>query len=388
MVKGNGAASTCCGASVGYTSAGDSISDAVGHSLLLGMGSVLLNGLQLITCALPSAGMHTVTRVEAKDVDAVGVRGGSLLDVLFTTAVVQPQEGYEFQAQLVVETMGGCSDFRLGTLRNPGENVHLSRFVLGVPLWFTFTVSQIEIVPSALPAEEQFVAEMREALEDPITNRHRGSVSQVILNNRAKSSPLYEEVVGKLFNGMWLEFLMKNSNDFSLFRYSSQEIRDLGLSPHIKRSDVRVYLASEDITTIFGADQAAEAGRRSAEESTKLAVRRELLKGEITQRQLLRELRGHKGFASTLYPTLTLLLRFLGRHRQTFTWTSAPDQPTRVGVRGSRASRHEAPAIFADHDLRSKALQSCLPYDCQPPRYIQYRHDPYSADAPFAYLAC
>eukprot|EP01060_Flectonema_neradi_P015777 TRINITY_DN22424_c0_g1_i1.p1 TRINITY_DN22424_c0_g1~~TRINITY_DN22424_c0_g1_i1.p1 ORF type:complete len:402 (+),score=37.00 TRINITY_DN22424_c0_g1_i1:65-1270(+) len=382
-----------CGDSIGYTSASESVvfEDAGECSTtVVGRGTVLLNGLQLINCPLPENGKHSTVRVQALgSTDTLGTCGGAILDLLFTaTGGVPPAEGHEFQAQLMVESECGCKNIKLGAIRTLGENVHISRYTKGAPQWFTLTVSHIPVLPTTVPAEEQFVAEIREALDDPITNKHRGSVSQVILNNRAKSSPLYAEVVGKLYNGMWLEFLMSHSNDFSLFRYSPQEIRDLGLSPHIKRSDVRVCSAARDASTISEADQRAEAERKSAEESTRLAVKMELSAGEVTQGQLLQRLKGHKGFASTLYPTLTLLLRFLGRHKDTFIWTSSPDQPTSIGLRGSRPARHEAPTSFAERDHTPKVTQGSPPCAVLPSPVQAYRHDPYSADSPLAYLTC
>eukprot|EP00755_Sulcionema_specki_P011017 Sspe_Gene.48025::Locus_24745_Transcript_1_1_Confidence_1.000_Length_1746::g.48025::m.48025 len=179
-----------------------------------------------------------------------------------------------------------------------------------------------------------------------------------MLNNKAKESPLYERVVGGVFEGSWGDFLRAHTADaFAVFYYTDAEVRSLRLAPYVKACDARVAPLATPREALAAADQARSRRQREAEARLKAFVADAVRGGPVAQKELLRQLRGCPEFAAPLHPTLPLLLRFLARHRDVFVWTSDPDQPTRIGLLSAgRYPHHETPDLFAPRPRRNKRL--------------------------------
>ncbi|KAJ9462829.1 hypothetical protein DIPPA_20570 [Diplonema papillatum] len=342
----------CCQAvkELGGVSCKKPINMSAGH------GTVLLNGIQLIKCPLPEAGGTIAVTAEAEDVNVSEERGGLGLDILFMASKAAPTHPHkrsegEWRATLHAVQ---CADpprevkVNLGTVKAPGQNAHVGCYLNAQPSHYTVTISHVVANPNAAsPQEEQLVNEVRTVLLNPRLNRDGGSLSSVLLNNKAKESVLYDKVVGKNYNNSWLDFVKKHSNAFEVFYYSEALIKEQGLGPHIKKCDARIYLKGKKRDEIYEIDrERCHAQKRSEDEFKKFLVKA-LGKGEVSQVDLLAKLRDCKGFTESLQPTFSLLMRFLARHSGTFVWMSDPDQPTRIGLAsGERFPHHELPDVF------------------------------------------
>ena len=335
--------------------------------------TVLLNGIQLLRCVLPPAGQSVRVESPAGDVNVSGSRGCLPLDVLYVVPHRPAGPGNEWHATLAatVELPEGqvlVHDVSLGAVHQLGGSTHTSHVLPGRPISFSVSVAQTEVCARSPPIEQQLVKEVAAILENPRLNRERGSLSSVLINNKAKESVLYDKVVGSLYNKSWSDFLKAHVDDFTVFYYNDAEIRERALSPHIKRSDARVCLASRPRTSVCGADQLRCDGLRGGEEGLKHFLMSTLSQGEVSQRDLLARLKHCKGFTDSLYPTFSLLMRFLVCHGDAFTWASDPDQPARIGVRrpGSYA-HHSTPDMF--FKLGAQADAAAEAAAAQPPAY-------------------
>eukprot|EP01063_Lacrimia_lanifica_P037704 TRINITY_DN7820_c0_g1_i2.p1 TRINITY_DN7820_c0_g1~~TRINITY_DN7820_c0_g1_i2.p1 ORF type:complete len:482 (+),score=202.33 TRINITY_DN7820_c0_g1_i2:70-1515(+) len=303
-------------------------------------GTVVLNGMQVVQCALPVPGCHDTTVVDIDKDVTVGEnpRDGTPLDVLFAVPHT-PAEAHAFQGTMTVLYLAHDgsmqeSSVELGAIQQGGGNVHVAHHVEGVPVQMSVTVvHDLRCVVDALSlVERQLVAEVVGILENPRLNKEQGSLSSVLINNKAKESVLYDRVVGQLYNRSWSEFLRAHEEAFSVFYYSDADIRERNLAPHIKRSDARVHVAGRPARAVYAGDEARCAALRAGEEELKQFLIDTLAQGDLSQRDLLAELKHCKGFTDLLFPTSSLLMRFLTCHRDTFLWTEGADEPTRIGL--------------------------------------------------------
>eukprot|EP01064_Diplonema_japonicum_P007629 TRINITY_DN1526_c1_g1_i3.p1 TRINITY_DN1526_c1_g1~~TRINITY_DN1526_c1_g1_i3.p1 ORF type:complete len:562 (+),score=169.33 TRINITY_DN1526_c1_g1_i3:46-1686(+) len=347
------------GTGPGATTSASTMSHCAGYA------TVLVNGVQLIRCPIPEVGQLSTTEVEAEDVNISGEVGGMGLDILFMAAQGSAAEGHEWKATLVAkgdpllrkqrpsicpaaEEPQAVHRINIGAVAQPGSSSHVGYYLQAVPHTFEVVISHLPVQPMApTPAEHQLVKEVRSVLENPRLNKEGGSLSSVLLNNKAKDSVLYEKVVGRLYGGSWSEFLKAHGGELEIFYYKETEIKRKDLAPHIKRCDARVFLAGKPMAEVQEADRVRCDRQRQGEEEFKSFLIRALASGEVSQKELLADLKTCKGFTDSLFPTFSLLMRFLSRHSDTFVWASDPDQPTRIGLASKdRYPHHETPDVF------------------------------------------
>eukprot|EP01060_Flectonema_neradi_P017108 TRINITY_DN2385_c2_g1_i1.p1 TRINITY_DN2385_c2_g1~~TRINITY_DN2385_c2_g1_i1.p1 ORF type:complete len:436 (+),score=64.55 TRINITY_DN2385_c2_g1_i1:99-1310(+) len=345
--------------------------------------SLLLNGAQLVRCPYPEAGRESSVTVAAEDLNVSGEVGGMGVDLLFVSSHHSYSYDYELRARLVVaSSQGKAQEVSIGRVQYSGETVHLSCHLEAPPSKLKFIVAHAPFSRAAeSAAERQFVKDVELILRSPRLNREGGSLNAVLLSSKAKESVLYDEVVGGKYNGVWLDFIRQHSSVFTLFQYDSQEIKARELAPHIKKGDARVHLSRKTLAEVHHADQLRSRRGREGEAELVSFMSQTLEEGSISQKDLLTRLQGCKGFTSLLFPTLTLLMRFLSKHKDTFVWFSEPDQPVRIGV-SSRRRRicHEASDTFSSVCTPGEEVvlvQTGAPVPPSP-ETSTYCHDPYS----------
>ena len=363
-----------------------------------GHGTILLNGTQIIRCSLPCAEASETVEAEAMGINVTGEVGGMGLDILFVCSQ-NPANGYEFVAELTCTTQGGEEVVDTGAVHDCKVSSHFGHYLKGEPERFRMTIFQRLVgTRSVDPSERQLVREVADVLRNPRLNKGGGSLSTILVNNKAKESSLYDRVVGTTYKGSFPEFLRAHPDLFSLFHYSCQEIASRGLAPNIKRVDTRVYLAGADLDEVCAADQERCENQRRAEADVRSFLATVLSEGEMSQKELLKRLRTHEGFSDSLFPSHSLLMRFFARHSSTFLWISGPDQPTRIGlVKPGRQAHHLTPSMFTgstptvQKKRDSPAAESAKePTTCPPVAAHEpcnrsvYRHDPYGS-LPFVY---
>ena len=309
---------------------------------LIGYGSVFLNGVQLVRTTLPSMGTDSTVIMPAEDMNVTGEVGGISLDVLFSVTH-NPDPLYEWYATLECFMQDGTSFvLDLGFLRSAKESSHFSHYIRGQPLDFKLNIHHTPVMNGRFgPAEHQLVKEVKAVLENNRLNRGCGSIGSIVLNNKLKESVLYERVVGKGYGGSWQDFVKAHPEDFILFHYSEQDVMDNHFAPQIKRSDARLCVTHRDFKAVREADRMKCAKQRRDEEEMKSCLLEILSRGSLSQKDLLRELKTVKPFTDALFPSQSLLMRFLTRHSETFVWSEAGnDQPTRIGV-NTAERRHQ-----------------------------------------------
>ena len=374
-----------------------SITDIAGptNPVERGYASVLLNGLQLIRCNLPLPGKEETLTVSAdEDMNITGEKGGLGIDALFITTH-DPFPGSAWTATLEC-TCEGREDVEvdLGNLMQSQDASHSGHYIAYHPTTFTVKVQHMPIdnVKQG-SAERQLVKEVRAILENPRLNVCRGSLGSIVLSNKAKESPLYDNVVGKCYGGAWQEFLRAHPGDFSLFHYSDEDIVENCLAPQIKKSDARVCLFGTPLSSVREIDKSRSKVQREDEENLKKALLGMLSEGPMSQKELLQKLNGFEVFTNSLFPSHSLLMRFLSRHDKTFVWTAGPDQPTRIGLASSdrilcHDSQHIKPSTSSTAQKHSlpRFLNQHIGFNMKPTSQQQpvYRHDPYST-VPFYY---
>eukprot|EP01063_Lacrimia_lanifica_P037706 TRINITY_DN7820_c0_g2_i2.p1 TRINITY_DN7820_c0_g2~~TRINITY_DN7820_c0_g2_i2.p1 ORF type:complete len:428 (+),score=180.41 TRINITY_DN7820_c0_g2_i2:70-1353(+) len=331
-------------------------------------GTVVLNGMQVVQCALPVPGCHDTTVVDIDKDVTVGEnpRDGTPLDVLFAVPHT-PAEAHAFQGTMTVLYLAHDgsmqeSSVELGAIQQGGGNVHVAHHVEGVPVQMSVTVvHDLRCVVDALSlVERQLVAEVVGILENPRLNKEQGSLSSVLINNKAKESVLYDRVVGERYNKSWSDFLRAHSEVFTVFYYEDAVIRDRNLAPHIKRSDARVHMAARPARLVHAGDEARCAALRAGEADLQAFLVDALSAGPLAQKALLARLKHCRGFTELLFPTSSLLMRFLACHRDTFAWAAGADEPTRVGLAAEPECGEPAPSLISEDEARWEDVDAAL----------------------------
>ena len=349
----------------------------------VGFASAFLNGVQLIRCSLPERDGAESVFVVADDMDVTGELGGLGLDILFVSTH-NPCKGYEFHARMecVIPPATEPHSLDLGFVRSQQESSHFGHYLSAQPTFFKLVVTHTPIERGRFPpAEKELIKQVLAVMENPNIHKSTGSIGSIVLNNKAKESVLYERVVGKGYGGSWQDFVKAHPEVLHLFHYSEAEIAEHDLSPQIKRSDGRICYQGCDKAEILRVDIQRCLKQREDEEKLKQSLQGILANGALSQRELLARLQDVEGFTEALFPSYSLLMRFLAFHTEHFVWTAGPDQPTRIGATNyDRIHLHESafarqqvlPSAAAEH--KQKYVTDVLA-DVRP--QPTYRHDPY-----------
>eukprot|EP01062_Namystynia_karyoxenos_P000491 TRINITY_DN10167_c1_g1_i2.p1 TRINITY_DN10167_c1_g1~~TRINITY_DN10167_c1_g1_i2.p1 ORF type:complete len:575 (+),score=180.49 TRINITY_DN10167_c1_g1_i2:116-1840(+) len=370
------------GGEAGEAGAGAAAGDAEGDPAEEGplpegaRATVLVNGVQALSCPLPEEGTSIGEAADAEEaLNVMGDHGGTTLDLYFSVYTAAGELGARrrWSGVLLVRCEGEAERrIELGVVggSDPADLCsHIATHVGGPPIASLQievsaleTPQQISSASEGVPTSElRLVGDVVSILENPRHNPHRGSLASVLLNNKAKEVPLYDSVVQVQYSGCWLDFLRAHQDALTVFRYTERDVRQRRLAPLAKAGDARVSLSRCDRGAVAEADEWQAEQVRRQEAAIRDFVVGVLRGGELSQSELIDRLRDCEEFCDTLTPTSALLQRFLQRHSKDFLWSSAPDMPTRVGLaRGTRyphRSKHSDFSAAAAAASRPRAQQ-------------------------------
>eukprot|EP01062_Namystynia_karyoxenos_P056086 TRINITY_DN47040_c0_g1_i1.p1 TRINITY_DN47040_c0_g1~~TRINITY_DN47040_c0_g1_i1.p1 ORF type:complete len:622 (+),score=261.27 TRINITY_DN47040_c0_g1_i1:87-1952(+) len=307
----------------------------------------VLNGQALLRCAVPrpSEGEGTVASTSTDLEGNVAIFGepeGAFLQIMFYSPNFPAKPDYSVHGTLefIGEDGKVNASVYLGVLDDSKQVEKKQRTVAQRPAAVRLEIHRISpLGPN--PNEAQLIEEITAVLENPKLNPQRGSLPSVLVQHRAKESPLYDKVVGRRFGNSWHAFMKANQETFNLFHYSQKEIQDRKLAPYCKFNEARIVLRKHEQAHDWrSADEHAAQKHADAEEGLKQHLMALLEQRDYDQRELLETLNGNVHFNHFLSPTFSILMRTLNRHKGTFIASTDPDQPTRVGL--ARADRFQA----------------------------------------------
>eukprot|EP00754_Rhynchopus_humris_P018811 Rhum_TRINITY_DN14616_c11_g1::Rhum_TRINITY_DN14616_c11_g1_i1::g.102331::m.102331 len=299
-------------------------------------GTFLINGSQVINCTLPHPGCESSATVAA-DTEAITItdeKGGLGLDVVFL-ASDDAVPGFEWRGTCVCHFADGTKPkaFYIGSSRVADVPVMLGRYCGAKPVRFTVYVGHVSAdVPTQSPPERDLLELLERVLTNPQYNREEGSISSVQMYNIIKESPLYCRVVKDKYDGSWMSFI-KTNPELAVFAYSDEEVKACGLGPRFKRGEPRICLSRHTLHAVREADRLACQRYKIGDDVILKTLTETLLEsGPSSQRQILNKLRKCKCFTDRLYPTKSLVERFIAQHHPSFVVRYGREQPVRIGL--------------------------------------------------------
>ena len=187
--------------------------------------------------------------------------------------------------------------------------------------------------------EEQEVLEaLREIIADEKVNPRGGSITSALANDilKEKLPKLYEFVIRRK-HGNLENFLNAHQDVFTLFTFSDKALKKKTVSP-----EPRIVLKAGQRELCTNLPMSNAEIRLHEYLHTILGPK------DMDKRDLLDQLSNDMTFATFLSPTLSILMRFLSRHKDQFVWSMDPDKPTVVGLQGRQ---HDSACLGQQADL-------------------------------------
>eukprot|EP01059_Diplonema_ambulator_P007783 TRINITY_DN17276_c0_g1_i2.p1 TRINITY_DN17276_c0_g1~~TRINITY_DN17276_c0_g1_i2.p1 ORF type:complete len:328 (+),score=51.12 TRINITY_DN17276_c0_g1_i2:41-1024(+) len=288
--------------------------------------TLMLNGVQCIRCNLPDD-FGEVPFAEAEVSDAlkeVLVAGGLVLQTVLLSPNVVPKENIKWRGELMVDEVS-CID--LGCIRTRRESSSVAEPLPAFPEKLLFRLTCEVIDPTrriTTTSENHLIQKIKEILEDDDVNPRRGALPSRIVEEKAKEHPAYNKVIG-VVEPTWAEFIKRHKTIFNVFQYSEQEIKDRKMGAIGMIDEMRIVLRPQERIQL--SEQETEVETRLTE------YLKELLKGgDLEYHEILIQISCDPEFVFYLAPSFSLLMRFLNRHRDIFSWTTDPGCPTRVSM--------------------------------------------------------
>eukprot|EP01060_Flectonema_neradi_P029687 TRINITY_DN4152_c0_g1_i1.p1 TRINITY_DN4152_c0_g1~~TRINITY_DN4152_c0_g1_i1.p1 ORF type:complete len:696 (+),score=185.32 TRINITY_DN4152_c0_g1_i1:49-2136(+) len=190
--------------------------------------------------------------------------------------------------------------------------------------------------------DEQEVLEcLRNIIADEKVNPRGGSITSALAHDMLieKMPRLYDEIIQRKYGGLD-NFLNKHDKVFTLFTFSNKALKKKTVSP-----EPRIVLkpGQRELCTNL---PMSEAEIRLHDHLIKLLGNK-----DMDKRDLLDNLSNDTVFATFLSPTLSILMRFLSRHKDRFVWSMDPDKPTVVGLQGRQ---HDSQCLGEQADIDSR----------------------------------
>ena len=296
--------------------------------------SVLLNGIQLIKVPLPPPNTEASLHSASQNINITGEQGGLGMDIYFLTSI-DSSRGFEFRASIECHFDDGNSKvYFIGSTRKADVPCLLGRYIKGNVTSFSVYVNHVPTdTPRRAPQEPDLLELLEGILTNPQYNKDGGSISSVQIYNIIKESPLYGKVIRDWYGGSWMAFI-KSSKEFTVFAYSEEEVKRWELGPRYKRGEPRICLSSTPLAHVQASDRMS-CYRYNCGNEQILTTLVESLKanGPSSQRDILNRLRHCSCFTDRLYPTRSLLERFVSQHRSSFELRFGREQPLRVGLK-------------------------------------------------------
>eukprot|EP01063_Lacrimia_lanifica_P027079 TRINITY_DN374_c1_g2_i1.p1 TRINITY_DN374_c1_g2~~TRINITY_DN374_c1_g2_i1.p1 ORF type:complete len:548 (+),score=193.75 TRINITY_DN374_c1_g2_i1:59-1645(+) len=292
--------------------------------------TVMLNAVQILRCTLPSemGEKASVSGDVSEELRAELEASGMTLNSILMSPNVVPKDNIQWKGTLLIND---AYETDLGCIFTRRQTESACEYLADYPTHLTFTVECVKIDPSirvTTAAEKALIQRVKHILEDDSINPRHGALPSCVVEERAKETNEYHEVVGPI-EPSWVDFIQRHKNVFNVFQYSDQEIRDRGMEDINNISGLRIVLRPcERVQSQATADEAdAEVERKLKAHLEKL-----LAEGDLEYTEVLTSVSENPEFVYYLAPSFSLLMRFLNRNRDLFSWTTDPGQPTKVSL--------------------------------------------------------
>eukprot|EP01063_Lacrimia_lanifica_P016856 TRINITY_DN2344_c0_g1_i1.p2 TRINITY_DN2344_c0_g1~~TRINITY_DN2344_c0_g1_i1.p2 ORF type:complete len:481 (+),score=107.08 TRINITY_DN2344_c0_g1_i1:2115-3557(+) len=299
----------------------------------LPFATVMFNAAQTLRCTLPTTlgETMTVTGAVSEDLLAELEECGMRLHCILMSPNLVPQDNKQWKGSIRIDD---GHDTTLGCLYTRRQTETACNYAGDHPTRLTFTVECIQIDPSiraTTAAEHALVDVVKSILEDDTINPRHGALPLCVVETKAQSFDAYHAVVGPV-EPTWEGFVRRQNSVFSVFRYSAQEIRDRGMAEIDNIGDLRILLRQGERMQPQATSGDSADGDAEVEARLKAYLQELLEDGDMESNEVLRRVAGVPEFLFHLAPSFSLLMRFLNRHRDLFSWTTDPGQPTKVSL--------------------------------------------------------
>lgn len=276
----------------------------------------LVNGMQLLQCALPTAseGICTVEDLAQQNLTVMEDFGHFEVSCLFYAGsgqIVDPA----YIGELIVDD----SVIYLGQL--PGgegpKSVVVTRYVTKYPKVLKLRLRYEQRTLYDHPDEELLLQEMVQLLSDPILFPSGGSAPHTNVHNRLKDLEHYHRVVTQHYHGKWTSFLNNHQDKIRIHKEQHSELH---------------LVLTDNLDCFRKVDQEAEVHRAEQENAVVESLYSVLRERDYEYRELLQRMGQIPAFTSQLTPSMTMLNRFLQSNRDVFWIRKDPEHTTRVGL--------------------------------------------------------
>eukprot|EP00756_Hemistasia_phaeocysticola_P016655 Hpha_TRINITY_DN15493_c1_g1::TRINITY_DN15493_c1_g1_i4::g.173659::m.173659 len=290
--------------------------------------NVILNGVQALRCELPEKkdGEKTTTAEDIPGRVLHVMGGGFRSPVHLVASAPSLLLGRDEHLELRVRFTDGGSqahELVLGELHGRMDSLCLVETLPFAPARLEVTVL-CHAQTAADGTEAALVETLRDILADEEVNPRGGSIPASTAEDllRKRAAEMFEEVALSGCGGLE-GFLKKHEDVFTYFTFSDRALKKKTVSP-----EPRIVLkpGQRELCT--------KIPMTAAEKRLFDYLEQILGREDIDKRDLLDLLSNDTGFATFLSPTLSILMRFLSRHKDVFVWSMDPDKPTVVGLQG------------------------------------------------------
>eukprot|EP01063_Lacrimia_lanifica_P028105 TRINITY_DN404_c1_g1_i1.p1 TRINITY_DN404_c1_g1~~TRINITY_DN404_c1_g1_i1.p1 ORF type:complete len:345 (+),score=159.16 TRINITY_DN404_c1_g1_i1:76-1110(+) len=247
------------------------------------------------------------------------------LSVVYYSPNIVQQEGVQWRGVLWLDD----APLELGMVEKKRANQSVV-----VPLEFVPTTVRLEVhrcVPQTTSLERVSLAlvdAVVAVLEDPVGNPRQGSLELTTVTKEVqeRESYLYNAMESEKPGG-FQELVHSEQERFSVFSYSESEIKDRKMEGHVAPGEPRIVLKQRSAIQFYDDD----------DEERLLAYLKETLskRSYVCDDLLLKLYNDSKSdtFAYPLSPAFSLLMRFLRRNTQLFSWSTDPNQVTMISLK-------------------------------------------------------
>lgn len=303
---------------------------------------ILINGLQLMNCTIPTESEGScVTYADAGD-DLTVMRDHGRWEIstmLYADMAWMPETKHAtLIGELVVD---GDQVLHLGALPGPDQPSNVvTRFLSKPPSSLAFRVCHDLAKAAVHPDEDALVEEVLLVMNDETVFPKGGSTAHHNVHNRVKDLEIYNRVVVKHYASRWTAFVANHPDDVTLIKLKDDK-NSLTLGLGSRRND-EAEPRHEELHIVHANDVDSAEERNEAQKAVRakneaIVVDKmiQTLGEEATMMEyteLLRRLAVYPEFVTCLMPSLSMVQRFVSMHKDVFWVRKDPEHTTRVGL--------------------------------------------------------
>ncbi|KAJ9465229.1 hypothetical protein DIPPA_03384 [Diplonema papillatum] len=305
--------------------------------------TAVLNGLQMVRVDVPSrdagpvTGSVQISRATLK-CRMEGASAACPVHLLVTGSnLALPRESSVKVAVRFLSDAGAQHEVQVKDLTTRMESSVTTEMLNFVPSTMVIEV-RYYAATIVRDAEQEVLEALREIIADEKVNPRGGSIPSALANSilQDRMPQRYKSVVVEKCGGLE-NFLNKHDDVFTLFTFSDRALKKKTVSP-----EPRIVLKPGQREMVTNLPM-SKAEKRLHDYLIKLLGNK-----DMDKRDLLDLLSNDMDFATFLSPTLSILMRFLSRHKDQFVWSMDPDKPTVVGLQGRM---HDSACLGQQADL-------------------------------------